>query len=75
MRRPEEYRHIHAWGIHMQSDPSYIREQQQKASESDAPLDAIYQDMNGRWACFHDVEREDTRKNVLQILHQQGGGH
>lgn len=68
MNKPEQYKHILAWGRNMGSDFSYIREQQERAAKDNAPLDAIYEEhdentrMHGtrthRWAVFSDVPQD-----------------
>lgn len=65
MNKPEQYKHILAWGRKMGSDASYIREQQERAAQDNAPLDAIYEERDEatrnhgtrthKWAVFSDV--------------------
>lgn len=61
--KPEEYKHIRTWGRMMLSDAWYIKDQQQRASEEDAPLDAIYKNREGEgqgWAQFAEVTNPTT---------------
>jgi hypothetical protein len=59
MRKPEEYKHVRAWGNMLHSDASYIKEQQEKAAKAGAPLDAIYY-RDGVWSRFSEVNNRDT---------------
>ena len=69
MPNPSQYLHVKAWGIMLSSDPSYIALQQENAARTNAPLDAIFQrSESNRWHCFHEVTREDSRRQVLAIL-------
>ena len=49
MPKPEEYKAIAAWGKHLRSFQYYIANEQRKAAEDDAPVNAIYKDMDGSW--------------------------
>jgi hypothetical protein len=71
MPKPAEYKHIRAWGHHMLSYAYYIRDQQQRASETNAPLNAIYENYaddgsgrTGTWSTVDDITNEDTRRRI-----------
>jgi hypothetical protein len=71
--KPEDYKHLKAWGIMMGSNPGYIEMEQRMASIEGAPLDAIYQDTSfgpnpGRWHRFCEVTNEDTCELITSIL-------
>lgn len=71
--KPEAYRHIRAWGKMQGSYEYYIKGEQQRASEENAPLDAIYKGSNG-WAVFADVANADTlryfRTNFPELVEE-----
>lgn len=50
MRKPEEYRMIARWGRWLGSLRDYIENEQKKAAEAGAPVDAIfYNKTDKRW--------------------------
>lgn len=55
MRSPNEYRAIRIWGENTGSYPYYIKAQQEKAAEENAPLNALYKDHNGKWQTVDDL--------------------
>lgn len=63
-RRPEDYRHIRAWGRFMQSFEYYIVGEQKRAAEDNAPLDAIYKHSDGHWVRATDIESPYVRKVI-----------
>ncbi len=67
MPAPKDYKHIRAWGEYMGSFEYYIKQQQEKAAEDNAPIDAIYE-REGRWFRFSEVVNENTKHFVQQIL-------
>jgi hypothetical protein len=71
--KPEDYKHLKAWGIMMGSSSGYILMEQQIAALEAAPRDAIYQDTSfgpkpGRWHRFCEVTSADTREHIESIL-------
>jgi hypothetical protein len=48
MNKPEDYKHIRAWGVMLQSYEYYIRQQQETAAHDDAPITAVYK-RDDRW--------------------------
>lgn len=65
--KPEDYKHIKAWGHMMKSYADYIYRQQQKAAEAGAPLDAIYE-RDGKWHTFDEVTSPETKRIVESYL-------
>jgi hypothetical protein len=59
-----DYRHIKAWGAVMQSFQYYVVDQQQRAAEDQAPVNAIYRKDDGTWSTADDIQRPDLRKYV-----------
>lgn len=53
--KPAAYKHVAAWGDFLSSFAYYIKDQQQKASDDGAPVDAIYKRDDGSWAVIGDV--------------------
>ena len=68
-RKPEEYRHIAAWGRLLGSFVYYVEGQQRQAAEEGAPLDAIYRDHATReWRTMRDVTNDRTRAEVEALV-------
>ena len=67
MPQPKEYRHIRAWGRMMGSFEYYIRNQQNEASDDNAPLDAVYKKGDG-WHVYSDVTNAATREAMDHYL-------
>lgn len=67
MAKPEEYRHIAAWGKIMQSFAYYVRNEQRKAAAADAPIDAICRRGDGTWCTFNEC-RPETQQEILRYL-------
>ena len=61
MPKPNEYIHILRWGKRLGSMPYYIADQQQLAADTNAPLNAIYQKVDGTWATWTPEMEEQTR--------------
>ena len=71
MIRPDEYKYIRAWGRMMGSYDYYIKNAQRKASEEEAPTNAIYKgvDTEGeRWFTFEDITSKETRMTVSRLV-------
>jgi hypothetical protein len=66
MPKPEDYKHIRAWGRMMLSYEYYIVQEQEQAAKDNAPIDAIYK--RDTWRRFADVENPDSRMRVEQEL-------
>ena len=65
--KPEDYRHIAAWGKMMGSFHSYVVEQQEEAAYDRAPADAIYK-CDGVWQCYHQVTLSSTRNMIDSFM-------
>lgn len=46
---PQDYVGIKVWGKYMKSMSYYWQGEQREAAKTDAPVDAIYRDSDGRW--------------------------
>lgn len=65
----KQYKHIQAWGMLMQSFAYYILEQQHKALEMGAPIDAIYyDDNNAKWVRVTDVLSPSAKERVTELV-------
>ena len=61
MAKPADYRHIWTWGRMMQSNPAFIHDEQARAADADAPIDAIYFSIEGGdWVRFTEVTEPST---------------
>lgn len=66
--RPEDYRHIEAWGRYLTSKAWFIRDEQERAVTDLAALDAIYRDCDGVWHRYSDVDNPVTRRKMDALL-------
>ena len=64
----EKYIYIRAWGILLGSFEYYIRQEQAKAFQENAPENAIYKDSEGVWHTFDTIQREDTKQRLTKIV-------
>lgn len=53
-RKQSAYLAIELWGRQLGSFPYYIKNQQEKAEDMNAPFDAIYE-REGKWVCVTDL--------------------
>lgn len=65
--KPQDYKHIAAWGRMMGSYAYFIKDQQNQAAEDNAPVDAIYK-RGDIWHRFADVTNWETRRIVESYL-------
>jgi hypothetical protein len=68
--KPNQYKHIWVWGRMMSSDVQYIHDEQVRASEDNAPIDAIYKNQEGVWQRFADVTDPHT-KHYFEMRKEQ----
>ena len=64
----EKYPWIVAWGHNMGSYAYYIDAQCEKAEQTNAPFDAIYQLDDGEWATIRTCKNEGAIKRMTQYL-------
>lgn len=67
-----EYKYLMAWDMMMHSDDFWKQRMQRLAKEENAPKNAIYRDVNGKWHTFDDVTAEDTKKYINALVKQIG---
>ena len=65
--RPQDYKHIKAWGIMMHSHNYYIVAEQEQAALDNAPLDAIFKREDG-WHTFAGTTNPETITLINRIL-------
>jgi len=70
---PNAYKCIAIWGRTLGSFPSYISNEQRKASEAGAPLTAIYQ-RRGVWVVAEDIENTVLKNEILTKLARLAAG-
>ena len=63
-----KYKHLWAWDRMMRSTIGWSEMKQAEAEDENAPIDAIYKDHEGKWHRFADVERDDTRERIAELL-------
>lgn len=67
MPQPIEYLAIRAWGEMMKSAPTYIISDQERASQTNAPLDSVY--YNGwQWVTTSDLTNPDAQLKIEERL-------
>ena len=66
MPKAEEYHHIAAWGRVMGSFPYYIRDEQERAAEANAPLNAIHRpkEEGEPWGTADEIKNDELRERV-----------
>lgn len=64
MPKPEEYIWIKKWGENLASSIGYIRQEQRRAAQQEAPLDATYAIHGGGWATIADITSPGTRARL-----------
>lgn len=52
---PNQYRAMKLWLENSGSYPYYVKQEQERASEEGAPLDALYKNHEGKWICVSDL--------------------
>ncbi len=62
------YPYIRAWGMMLGSFPSFIECEVEEAERTHAPQTAIYQDQDGNWMTFEDIQLSDTRKRIASLV-------
>ena len=65
MNKPNDYKAIAWWGKMLQSNRFYVRDQQIKAMEMDAPLDAIFHTDKG-WLTVSDLPADHKYRAALE---------
>lgn len=65
---PTDYRGIAAWGQAMRSFSYYVRQQQERALQEGAPLDAIYRKEDGTWATAGDIKNKELADSIQEAL-------
>jgi hypothetical protein len=78
MPKPEEYIGIREWGKEMGSHSYYIVDQQAKAAEANAPLDAIFESYvmaqpTGRWSTVSELAPDHSFHAVYQRALRKAG--
>lgn len=51
----QEYRGILLWGRMLHSNSYYVASEMERALAENAPIDAIYQELDGHWVCVSDL--------------------
>lgn len=63
MFKPSEYKHIRAWGKLLRSYDYYIELEQHRASENNAPINAVYDKGDNDWVTA-DTCQPDTQESL-----------
>jgi len=57
--KPQEYVWIEKWGKMLGLAPYHIADEQQRAADDHAPLDALYEEEPGKWRTTDDLGGEE----------------
>ena len=69
MPLPKEYKHIHAWHALTGSMQYYIDDLQERASQENAPINAIYFSIDrNKWETIEDVKNLEMKAAVEDWL-------
>jgi len=73
MPKPEDYSIMGFWYSSSGSYPYFIKAQQIKACEANAPLNAIYQSYSGEWKTTDDLAKDHWfHHELLEFQRHQG---
>lgn len=64
----KNYPYIRAWGMMLGSIQSFIEYEVGKAERTNAPQTAIYQNQNGDWVTFEEIQFADTRERIAALV-------
>lgn len=65
MSKPEDYKHIRAWGIELLSFNYYIESQQEQAVKDKAPINAIYWSVeDNRYHTADEIKDPSTKARI-----------
>lgn len=67
-RHYRDYKHIAAWGRFMGSFAEYIEDEQRRAADSDAPLNAVYQNADGTWETINGVTDAGVKRIIDNFM-------
>jgi hypothetical protein len=65
MSKHDSYPYIRAWGQMMRSSNFYIEDQIALARKENAPLDATWRGLNGKWHCLSDMAERNPNKTLI----------
>jgi len=72
MTKTQDYPYLRAWCRHMGSHQYYTDMQLERAREENAPVTAIYRDVDdegkSHWHTFESISREDTRETIRKMV-------
>lgn len=64
----KKYVYVRAWCKMLGSIQAYTRSEVARAKEEHAPETAIFQRIDGTWATFEGIQRENVRQEVQAIV-------
>lgn len=67
MNKPEDYKHIRAWGRLLQSFETFILLQQEQAVYDNAPINAIFKDHNDKWFTLDQVKDSEIKAYLENV--------
>ena len=70
----DDYPFIRAWGRMLCSLPGYVEAEVAEAKQCGAPLAACYHTSEGGWQTFEQIESEETKSHLREILDKHFGG-
>lgn len=63
-----KYKYLAAWDNMMHSGFSWRLRMQQEAEQDNAPLDVVYETVDGVWVRFSEVESKKTRDRIQSMV-------
>lgn len=70
--KPSEYIAIEAWGHMLQSYDYYIRQEQERAAQDNAPIDAIYHvHLTNEWKCMSDLMPDHSFRSYFKAYQER----
>jgi hypothetical protein len=65
---PAAYLHIAAWGSWLHSNGYYVQQEQNRAAQDKAPVNAIYYSPDeGRWVTVDEIRNDVTRAAIERL--------
>ena len=59
------YPYIHAWNQMMRSRQFFTDDQVALAQKENAPADAMWRGLSGKWHCFHEMAANNANKALI----------
>lgn len=61
----KNYPYVRAWGAMLRLSSYYIDDQVALARKENAPQDAMWRSVTGRWHCFHEMTKHNPNRELI----------